>query len=194
MASSAKQQVTQLLVAWGDGDKSALDELIPLVEAELHGLARRYLRREQPGHTLQTTALVNEAYLRLVDYKDIRWQNRAHFFAVSAQVMRRILVEHARHRHSLKRGGARHQVSLDEAAAIPLDRPADLIALDDALKELAIFDARKHEVVELRFFGGLSVEETAEVLKVSRLTVLRDWQTAKAWLYRELNRKDDDGS
>jgi RNA polymerase sigma factor (TIGR02999 family) len=194
VASSAKQQVTQLLVAWGDGDKSALDELIPLVEAELHSLAQRYLRREQPGHTLQTTALVNEAYLRLVDYKDMEWQNRAHFFAVSAQVMRRILVEHARNRRSLKRGGARHQVSLDDAAAIPLDRPADLVALDDALRELAALDARKHEVVELRFFGGLSVEETAEVLKVSRLTVLRDWQTAKAWLYRELNQKDDHGS
>jgi RNA polymerase sigma-70 factor (ECF subfamily) len=192
LTSSASQHVTDLLIAWGDGDRSALDRLIPLVEAELHSLARRYLRRERAGHTLQTTALVNEAYLRLVDYKDLQWQNRAHFFAVSAQVMRRILVEHARSRRSIKRGAAPQRISLDEAASVPLDRPADLVALDDALRELATFDRRKHEVVELRFFGGLSVEETAEVLKVSRLTVIRDWQTAKAWLYRELSRRDAD--
>lgn len=194
MASSVTQRVTGLPAAWSAGDRSALERLIPLVEAKLRSLARRYLRKERAGHTLQTTALVNEAYLRLVDYKEMQWQNRAHFFAVSAQIMRRILVEHARSRRSLKRGGLWQQISLDEAASIPLDRPADLVALDDALKSLAALDARKHEVVGLRFFGGLSVEETAEVLKVSRDTVLRDWQTAKAWLFRELNREDDDGT
>jgi RNA polymerase sigma factor (TIGR02999 family) len=159
--------------------------LTPIVYDELHRLARRYMRRERPGHSLQTTALVNEAYMRLADYKRIEWQDRAHFLAVSAQVMRRILVEHAR-RHNLKRGGGVQRVSLEQAAEVGGDRPADLVALDDAMNALARLDRRKMQVVEMRFFGGLSVEETAEVLKVSPVTVKRDWSTAKLWLYREL--------
>ena len=177
--------VSELLLAWTGGEQSALDKLTPIVYQELHRLARRYMKGERPGHSLQTTALVNEAYLRLVDYKRMQWQNRAHFFAVSAQVMRRILVEHAR-RRNLKRGGAVPHVSLDEAAQVGGGRPADLVALDDAMNSLARLDPRKVQVVEMRFFGGLSVEETAEVLKVSPVTVMRDWSTAKAWLYREL--------
>jgi len=152
---------------------------------ELHRLARRYMRGERPGHSLQTTALVNEAYMRLVDYTRMQWQDRAHFFAVSAQVMRRILVEHAR-RHNLKRGGGVPHVSLDEAALVGGDRAANLVALDDAMHMLAQIDPRKAQVVEMRFFGGLNVDETAGVLKVSPATVMRDWSTAKAWLYREL--------
>jgi RNA polymerase sigma factor (TIGR02999 family) len=178
--------VSKLLLAWTGGEQSALDKLTPIVYQELHRLARRYMKGERPGHSLQTTALVNEAYLRLVDYKRMQWQNRAHFFAVSAQVMRRILVEHAR-RRNLKRGGAVPHVSLDEAAQVGGGRPADLVALDDAMNALARLDPRKVQVVEMRFFGGLSVEETAEVLKVSSVTVMRDWSTAKAWLYRELS-------
>jgi RNA polymerase sigma-70 factor, ECF subfamily len=178
-------QVSRLLRAWGNGDRAALDRLTPIVYDELRRLARRYMRGERPGHSLQTTALVNEAYMRLVDYKGMQWQNRAHFFAVSAQLMRRILVEHAR-RHNLKRGGSVQHVSLDETAIVGGERAADLAALDDALDALARLDARKAQVVELRFFGGLSVEETAEVLKVSSVTVMRDRSTAKAWLYREL--------
>ena len=174
-----------LLRAWSDGNRDALDKLTPIVYDELHRLARRYMSRERPGHSLQTTALVNEAYMRLVDYKDMQWQNRAHFFAVSAQLMRRILVEHAR-RHNLKRGGGVQHVSLEETAIVGADRAADLIALDDAMVALARLDPRKVQVVEMRFFGGLSVEETAEVLSVSSVTVMRDWSTAKAWLYREL--------
>lgn len=178
-------QVSRLLRAWGNGDRAALDRLTPIVYDELRRLARRYMRGERPGHSLQTTALVNEAYMRLVDYKGMQWQNRAHFFAVSAQLMRRILVEHAR-RHNLKRGGGVQHVSLDETAIVGGDRAAELVALDDAMNALARLDARKAQVVELRFFGGLSAEETAEVLKVSSVTVMRDWSTAKAWLYREL--------
>jgi RNA polymerase sigma-70 factor (ECF subfamily) len=178
-------EVSGLLRAWGDGDRDALDRLTPVVYNELRRLARRYMRGERPGHSLQTTALVNEAYMRLVDYKSMQWQNRAHFFAVSAQLMRRILVEHAR-RHNLKRGGGVQHVSLEETAIVDDDRPADLVALDDAMNALARIDPRKVQVVEMRFFGGLSVEETAEVLKVSPITVMRDWSTAKAWLYREL--------
>jgi len=178
--------VSKLLLAWTGGEQSALDKLTPIVYQELHRLARRYMKGERPGHSLQTTALVNEAYLRLVDYKRMQWQNRAHFFAVSAQVMRRILVEHAR-RHNQKRGGAVPHVSLDEAAQVGGGRPSDLVALDDAMNSLARLDPRKVQVVEMRFFGGLSVEETAEVLKVSPVTVMRDWSTAKAWLYRELS-------
>jgi RNA polymerase sigma factor (TIGR02999 family) len=159
--------------------------LTSVVYDELRRLARRYMRGERPGHSLQTTALVNEAYMRLVDYKSMQWQNRAHFFAVSAQLMRRILVEQAR-RHNLKRGGGVQHVSLEETAIVDDDRPADLVALDDAMNALARIDPRKVQVVEMRFFGGLSVEETAEVLKVSPVTVMRDWSTAKAWLYREL--------
>jgi RNA polymerase sigma factor (TIGR02999 family) len=178
-------EVSGLLRAWGDGDRRALDQLTPIVYDELRRLASHYMRGERPGHSLQATALVNEAYMRLVDYKGMQWQNRAHFFAVSAQLMRRILVEHAR-RHNLKRGGGVQHVSLDETAIVGGDRAADLVALDDALGALAQFDPRKVQVVEMRFFGGLSVEETAEVLKVSSVTVMRDWSTAKAWLYREL--------
>jgi len=192
MTKLSSQEVSQLLLAWRDGDQSALDKLAPLVYAELRRLASHYMSRERPGHSLQTTALVNEAYLRLVDYKRMRWEGRAHFFAVSAQLMRRILVEHARKRQYLKRGGGAARVSLEEAAVISEERAADLIALDDALESLAAIDRRKSQVVELRFFGGLSVEETAEALKVSPLTVMRDWGTAKAWLYRELAQGDGD--
>jgi len=185
-------QVSRLLRAWGNGDRAALDRLTPIVYEELRRLARRHMRGERPGHSLQTTALVNEAYMRLVDYKGMQWQNRAHFFAVSAQLMRRILVEHAR-RHNLKRGAGVQHVSLDETAIVGGDRAADLVALDDAMDVLARLDARKAQVVEMRFFGGLSVEETAEVLKVSSVTVMRDWNTAKAWLYRELTGGKNDG-
>ena len=181
----AGTEVSTLLHAWSGGDQSALDRLTPIVYEELRRLARRYLKREHTGHSLQTTALVNEAYMRLVDYKRMQWQDRAHFFAVSSQVMRRILVEHAR-RHNLKRGGDVQHLSLEEAAMVGDDRGADLVALDDAMNALARQDPRKVQVVEMRFFGGLSVEETAEVLKVSPVTVMRDWSTARAWLYREL--------
>ena len=174
-----------LLRAWSNGDQSALERLTPIVYDELHRLARRYMRRERSGHSLQTTALVNEASMRLVDYRRMEWQNRAHFFAVAAQLMRRILVEHAR-RHNLKRGGGLAHVSLDEAPVIGGSEDADLAALDDAMNALERIDPRKVQVVEMRFFGGLSVEETAEVLKVSPVTVKRHWRAAKAWLYREL--------
>ena len=185
-------EVSGLLRAWGNGDRGALDKLIPIVYDELHRLAWHYMKRERPGHSLQTTALVNEAYMRLVDYKGMRWQNRAHFFAVSAQLMRRILVEYAR-RHNLKRGGGVQHVSLEETALVGGDQSADLVALDEAMDALAQLDPRKVQVVEMRFFGGLSVEETAEVLKVSSVTVMRDWSTAKAWLYRELAGGPTDG-
>jgi RNA polymerase sigma-70 factor (ECF subfamily) len=185
-------EVSGLLRAWGDGDRDALDRLTPIVYGELRRLARGYMKGERPGHSLQTTALVNEAYMRLVDYKSMQWQNRAHFFAVSAQLMRRILVEHAR-RHNLKRGGDVQHVSLEETAEVGGDRAADLVALDDALDALARIDPRKVQVVEMRFFGGLSVEETAEVLKISPVTVMRDWSTAKAWLFRELTGGATDG-
>jgi len=183
--------VSVLLRAWTDGDQQALEKLIPIVYQELHRLARYYMSGERSGHSLQTTALVNEAYLRLTDYKRMRWQNRAHFFAVSAQLMRRILVDHAR-RHNLKRGAGIQHVSLEDTAVVG-ERDEDLVALDNALQALACFDSRKAQVVELRFFGGLSVEETAEVLKVSPITVMRDWSTAKAWLYRELSGQKSDG-
>jgi len=185
-------EVSGLLRAWSDGDRAALDRLTPIVYDELRRLARHYMRRERPGHSLQTTALVNEAYMRLVDYKRMQWQNRSHFFAVSAQLMRRILVEHAR-RHNLKRGGDVQHVSLDETALVGSERAANLVALDHAMEALAKFDPRKVRVVEMRFFGGLSVEETAEVLRVSPVTVMRDWSTAKAWLYRELAGGTTDG-
>jgi RNA polymerase sigma-70 factor, ECF subfamily len=186
------EQVSGLLRAWSDGDREALDRLTPIVYDELHRLAQRYMKRERPGHSLQTTALVNEAYMRLVDYKAMQWQNRAHFFAVSAQLMRRILVEHAR-RRNLKRGGGVQHVSLEETAIVDGERGTDLVALDDAMATLARLDARKVQVVEMRFFGGLSVEETAAVLKISPVTVMRDWSTAKAWLYRELTGGKNDG-
>ena len=181
----AAGDVSTLLRAWSDGDRNALERITPLVYEELHRLAKHYMRRERPGHSLQTTALVNEAYMRLVDYKRMQWQDRAHFFAVSAQLMRRILVEHAR-RRNLKRGGGVLHVSLEEAATVGGNRPADLVALDDAMNALARFDPRKVQVVEMRFFGGLTLEETAEVLKISSVTVRRDLRTAKAWLYREI--------
>src|SRR5271154_542351 len=188
----AGDDVSALLRAWSGGDTGALERLTPIVYDELRRLARRYMKRERPGHSLQTTALVNEAYVRLVDYKRMEWQSRAHFFAASAQVMRRILVEHAR-RHNLKRGGGVPHLSLDAAAVVGGNRSADLVALDDAMSALARLDSRKVQVVEMRFFGGLSVEETAEVLKVSPVTVMRDWNTAKGWLYRELTRGAPDG-
>jgi RNA polymerase sigma-70 factor, ECF subfamily len=185
----AEGDISVLLRAWSDGDQSALERMTPLVYDELHRLARRHMERERAGHSLQTTALVNEAYVRLVDYNRMQWQNRAHFFAVSAQLMRRILVEHAR-RHNLKRGGGVQHVSLEEAAEVGGGRAADLVAIDDAMNALARLDPRKVRVVEMRFFGGLSVEETAEVLKISSATVMRDWSVAKAWLYRELNGRE----
>jgi len=183
-------EVSELLRAWTDGDQSVIEKLTPIVYAELHRLAQRYMRGERAGHSLQATALVNEAYMRLVDYKGMQWQNRAHFFAVSAQLMRRILVEHAR-RRNLKRGGGLQHVSLEETAMLGREKSNDLVALDDALNTLAQIDSRKAQVVEMRFFGGLSVEETAEVLKVSAITVMRDWNTAKGWLYRELMPESD---
>ena len=179
-------QVTALLVAWGHGDHAALEQLIPLVHAELRRLARRQMGHERRGHTLQATALVNEAYLRLIDISQVQWQNRAHFFAMSARLMRRILVDFARARHYQKRGGGAQKVSLDEALVVSDERGEDLVALDDALQALAVVDPRKSQVVELRFFGGLSVEETAEALHVSPDTVMRDWKLAKVWLVREL--------
>jgi RNA polymerase sigma factor (TIGR02999 family) len=192
MTTPSPKEVTQLLLAWSQGDRSALDQLIPLVHEELHRLAHRYMGHERPGHTLQTTALVNEAYLRLIDASQVRWQNRAHFFAVSAQVMRRILVDFARAHRNLKRGGYARRVTLDETLLVPQEPDADLVALDDALTALAAIDQRQAQAVELRFFGGLSVEETAEVLKVSPETVHRDWRVAKAWLLRELSRENSD--
>jgi RNA polymerase sigma-70 factor (ECF subfamily) len=188
----AVEDISKLLRAWTGGDQSALDKLTPIVYNELHRLARRYMKRERPGHSLQTSALVNEAYMRLVDYERMQWQNRAHFFAVSAQLMRRILVEHAR-RHNLKRGGGVQHVSLEEAAVVGGDQDTDLVELDNAMNTLARIDPRKVQVVEMRFFGGLSVEETAEVLKVSTVTVKRDWTAARAWLYRELTGGTPDG-
>src|ERR1700678_2085987 len=185
MDQAAVNQVSSLLRAWGDGDQGALEKLTPIVYDELRRLARRHMKGERPGHSLQTTALVNEAYTRLVDYKRMQWQDRAHFFAVSAQLMRRILVEHAR-RHNLKRGGGVQHVPLDEAAMVGDGGDTDFVALDEAMNALARLDPRKVQVVEMRFFGGLSVEETAEVLKVSTVTVKRDWRAARTWLYREL--------
>jgi|ERR1044072_1143369 RNA polymerase sigma factor (TIGR02999 family) len=185
-------EVTQLLIAWTDGDQTALAKLTDLVHEELYRLAKRYMGREARGHTLQTTALVNEAYLRLIDANNIQWQNRAHFFAIAANLMRRILVDYARSRNYLKRGGKALQVSLSDANLFSVEQPPDLLALDDALKTLAEMDMRKSQIIELRFFGGLSVEETAEVLQVSRDTVLRDWRLSKSWLLRELSRKGSD--
>lgn len=185
----APKEVTQLLIAWSNGEEEALEKLVPLVYDELRRIARRYMKHEPAGHTLQTTALVNEAYLRLIEQKGMKWRNRAHFFAISAQLMRRILVSMARARHANKRGGEALQVSLDEALVISEERAAELVALDEAMNELAALDPRRSRVVEMRYFGGLSVEETAEVLKISPETVMRDWKRAKAWLYTELNRK-----
>jgi RNA polymerase sigma factor (TIGR02999 family) len=179
-------EVTQLLIAWGDGNQSAFDKLMALVYDELHTLARRYMARERPEHTLQASALVNEAYVRLIDQRNMRWQNRAQFFGIAATLMRRILVSYARSRHYSKRGGNAQHISLDEALIVSDERNLEVVALDDALKALAVMDARKSKIVELRFFGGLSIEETAEVLGVSPGTVMRDWTLAKAWLRREI--------
>jgi RNA polymerase sigma factor (TIGR02999 family) len=184
---------TTLLLAWGRGDETALDQLIPLVHDELRQLARRHMAGERPGHTLQATALVNEAYLRLIEVNQVRWQNRAHFFAMASRVMRRILVDAARARGFQKRGGGAEKVSLDEALLVSGEPRQDLIALDDALNALAAFDLRKSQVVEMRFFGGLSVEETAEALHVSADTVMRDWRLAKVWLVRELRGEQLEG-
>src|SRR5262245_31347072 len=180
MAVHSPKEITQLLVAWSDGDEAALDQLSPLVYEELHRLAHRYMRGERPGHTLQTSALVNEAYLRLIDWKNVRWQNRAHFFGVSAQLMRRILVDFARARDYQKRGGGVRAITLNEALEVTNDKSVDLVALDEALLALAELDPRQSKVVELRFFGGLTNEEAAEVLKVSVATVRRDWTLARA--------------
>jgi RNA polymerase sigma-70 factor (ECF subfamily) len=182
----SSRQVTDLLLAWGNGDQSALEQLVSAVHVELRRLAHRQMRGERQGHTLQTTALVNEAYLRLIDLSRVRWQDRAHFFAMSARLMRRILVDYARSRHYQKRGGGVANVTLDDALIVSPERGADLVALDDALQALAAVDARKSQVVEMRFFGGLSVDETAEALHVSKETVMRDWRLAKVWLLREI--------
>lgn len=187
MALPESQDVTQLLQAWSDGDADALEQLTPIIYAELHRIAKRYMSKERQNHTLQTTALVNEAYVRLIDWKNARWENRAHFFGVSAQLMRRILVDFARSRPRLKDEEVKH-VEIDEAFVVSDERDADLIALDEALNELAKLDPRKAQVVELRFFGGLSVDEAAEVMKLSSITIIREWNKAKAWLYRELKK------
>jgi RNA polymerase sigma factor (TIGR02999 family) len=192
MTEASRHDVTELLLAWNKGDQGALDKIIPLVHRELHRRAKDYMRGERPGHTLPTTALVNEVYLRLVDVTRMSWQNRTHFFAVCAQLMRRILVDFARARHNVKRGGEVHPVSLDEAPDIAQGPDVSLVALDDALNSLAAIDPRKSKVVELRFFGGLSVEETAEVLRVSPDTVFREWRLAKVWLLREVGGKKGD--
>ena len=184
--------ITALLVAWGQGDEAALQQLIPLVHRELHQIARRCLKGERPGHTLQPTALVNEVYLRLIDVRRMSWKNRAHFLAMSARLMRRVLVDFARSRQYQKRGGGAIKVSLDEAHAVSTERGEDLVALDEALTTLSAIDERKARVIEMRFFGGLTAEETAAVLDVSRETVLRDWRLARAWLMRELLKSDVD--
>jgi RNA polymerase sigma factor (TIGR02999 family) len=193
LPSPSHEPVSLLLRAWAGGDEAALEKLTPIIYTELRRLARYYMSRERAGHILQTTALVNEAYLRLVDCDRMQWQDRAHFFAVSAQFMRRILVDYAR-RNNKKRGAGHPHISIEEANSVSLRPSQDLVALDDALDSLSQFDPRKAKVIELRFFGGLSVEETAEVLKVSSITVMRDWNTARTWLYRELKREPAHGS
>jgi RNA polymerase sigma factor (TIGR02999 family) len=184
-------EITELLIGWSNGDRDLLDKLVPLVEGELHRLAHHYMSRERGGHMLQTTALINETFIRLVDQKRVRWQNRAHFFGISAQIMRRILLGYARDQRREKRGGGALRVSLSQADGVMAKQSAELIALDDALNRLAEVDERKSRVVELRYFGGLSVEETAEVLGVSTVTIMRDWNMARAWLAREM--VSDDG-
>jgi len=188
MDALGPNELTELLVAWSDGNEAALDRLAPLVHAELHRLARHYMRGERGDHLMQTSALINEAYLRLIDWKTVRWQNRAHFFAAAAQIMRRILVDFARRRPRVAKDVEAHHISLEQAMIVNDEKDSDLLALDEALKELARIDARKSQIVELRFFGGLSVDETAVVLKISGITVMREWNKAKAWLYRELSK------
>ncbi len=190
--TTSSEEITQLLVQWGDGDQASLDKLMPLVYGELRQIAKRYMSRQDPGHTLQTTALIHEAFLKLVNQSEKQWQNRAHFFGVAAQAMRAILVDYARSRQYAKRGGGARTVALDEAATVSEERAAELVALDEALEALAQIDPRKSRIVEMRYFGGLSAEETAEVLKVSPNTVLRDWRLAKTWLRRELSGGRDD--
>ena len=192
MGASSPNETTQLLVDWTGGNKAALDQLMPLVYKELRQLASRYLRKERRDHTLNSVGLVNEAYLRLIDYSNLRWQDRAQFFGLAAQLMRRILIDHARSNRYAKRGGGSRKVSLDEAAVFSGERAADLVALDDALTSLAAFDARKSQVVELRFFGGLNIDETAEVMKISTMTVQREWRWAKAYLHREITKTNSD--
>ena len=187
MKSPARHQITELLAEWREGNQSALDELYPLVYDELHRLARRYMSRERRDHTLQTTALINEAYVRMVDQKNVNWANRSHFFAISAQIMRRILIDHARRNAYAKRGGGAQQVSLEEVAALVPEQGRELMRLDEALKSLAEQDPRRSQVVELRYFGGLNNEEIAGVLQVSENTVTRDWNMARAWLYQQLS-------
>lgn len=189
---AATEEITQLLLAWGQGDQAALERLLPLVYEEMRQIAHHHMRRQRPDHTLQTTALVNEAYLRLVDAQRVQWQNRVHFFALAAQAMRHILVDLARARGNQKRGGGATQVALEEALIVSAERGADVLALDEALQTLAKLNARQSQIVELRYFGGLSEEETAAVLQLSPRTVRRDWSLARAWLYRELNRGQDD--
>ena len=188
--TSASSNVTQLLIAWSNGDPIALDQLMPLVQRELHRIANYHFRRERPGHTLQSTALVNEVYLKLINQRNVDWQNRAHFFAIAARLMRRILVDHARARQVAKRGGGASKISFDEGAILSVERSDEIVALDHALANLAALDQRKSQVVELRFFGGLSVDETAKALNISSNTVMRDWSTAKAWLHRELRMEE----
>lgn len=188
--SLPQHSITQLLLAWREGDRAALDRLIPVVEKELRRLASYYMRRQRPGHTLQTSALVNEAYLRLIDYKNMNWQNRAHFFAMAAQAMRRVLVDHARSNNYVKRGGGAQRVQLDEAAVIAQEKARELIELDDALMDFEKIDRRKSHIVEMRYFGGMSVKETAEVLGISEITVIREWNAAKRWLLRELSNRE----
>jgi RNA polymerase sigma-70 factor, ECF subfamily len=185
-----QDSITQLLLAWRNGEKAALDQLIPIVERELRRLASYYLRRQRPEHTLQTSALVNEAYLRLIDYKDMNWQNRAHFFAMAAQAMRRVLVDHARNHSYLKRGGGMQKVQIEEAVLTAQPKARELIALDDALTDFEKIDPRKSRIVEMRYFAGMSVQETAGVLGISEVTVIREWNAAKRWLLRELSHKE----
>ena len=192
--SPLPQEVTRLLGAWSGGDDAALEQLIPLVQPELHRLAHHYMSRERAGHTLQTTALLDEAYLRLVSDNNRNWQNRTHFVAATAQLMRRIMVDHARERRALKRGGGALKVTLDDAAFVTETRPEELLALDEALERLAAQDPRKSQIVELRYFGGLTVDETAEFLKLGQRTVEREWNMAKAWLYRALSGEEPDES
>jgi RNA polymerase sigma factor (TIGR02999 family) len=192
--ASPQQQVTQLLRQWCDGDPHALEKLIPLVQPELQRLAQHYMSRERPGHTLQKTALLDDAYLQLADKSRLQWENRAHFFAVAAQIMRRIMVDHARQRHALKRGGGAMRVTLDECAAVTQTRAAELLALDEALEKLARFDQRKAKVVEMRYFGGLTMEEIANVLKIHVNTVMRDWTAARAWLFAALSGENMDAA
>lgn len=188
MTSISSSNITELLRAWSNGDAAAFEQLVPLVEEELRRIAKHHLGRERPGHLLQTSALINEAYLRLIEWKNARWECRTHFFGVAAQLIRRVLVDEARHRNVLKRGGGAIRISLTEAENVIEERSDDVIALNDALDSLAALDERKSKVVELRYFGGLSVDETAEFLKVSRRTVLREWDFAKTWLFRELSK------